>query len=485
MIRSTLVGFVAVIAAFAPSQLLAQCTLAWQPFGSSPGSAGIVTDVLVRANGELCVTGPTGVHRWDGVAWSTLGSAAPLRLFERGNGDLLAASVPGTSAGTHTLARWDGITWQPFGLGLNHFTHTVIELTNGDLVAGGRFTLAVGAGAVGRVARWDGAVWHAVGAGTNGDVNALALLPNGDLIAAGYFSMAGGAPAHNIARWDGSAWHALGTGPALDIVSDVLVTGANELLVGGHMTSWTTGATLVQRWDGSAWHPVGPTWPGWTSVESMLFAPNGDLLVGAFSAGPGGIHGGVLRWNGTTWTSLSPTPPNIGDHFDGLVAMPDGSVAVGGTFPSAGGVAVPGIVRLAPTCAATAIVAGPGCAGAGANLFAPMTQPWTGTVFRARSTTVAPGSLVAAVAGFTPVIVPLASVLPPSPATCLLLVQPDFVQGIVATGGVVDTDIVIPNLPALGGLNLHRQLVVLEFDAVGTFVQTTVTNRISATIGVF
>jgi hypothetical protein len=43
----------------------------------------------------------------------------------------------------------------------------------------------------------------------------------------------------------------------------------------------------------------------------------------------------------------------------------------------------------------------------------------------------------------------------------------------------------LPNTPSLSGLILHQQLVALEFDAGGSFVQTTSTNGLVATVGTF
>jgi hypothetical protein len=60
---------------------------------------------------------------------------------------------------------------------------SILELPNGDLVAGGTFAIADSA-FINNIARWDGTTWQPLGSGIGGRVTALAMLPNGDLVAA-------------------------------------------------------------------------------------------------------------------------------------------------------------------------------------------------------------------------------------------------------------------------------------------------------------
>ena len=95
---------------------------------------------------------------------------------------------------------------------------------NGDLIVGGRFTVAGGQPAD-RVASWNGTVLAAVGSGVNNQVDALAVL-NGKLLAAGNFNYAGTTPAILIAQWDGVAWSDMGFQPVwenVDFISGMLV----------------------------------------------------------------------------------------------------------------------------------------------------------------------------------------------------------------------------------------------------------------------
>ena len=95
--------------------------------------------------------------------------------------------------------------WQPWPAATtNGVIRSLTTMPNGDLIAGGDFTIAgftlQGGGVSSNyIARWDGVQWSALGTGMNGPVYAVMTLPNGDLIAGGAFTMAGGVVANRIA----------------------------------------------------------------------------------------------------------------------------------------------------------------------------------------------------------------------------------------------------------------------------------------------
>src|SRR5690606_2027619 len=109
----------------------------------------------------------------------------------------------------------------------------------------------------------------------------------GELVAGGDFTMAGGAPAGCIAAWNGSSWRALGPGMvsinqplgpavyALAVYKGVLyAAGAFS-----HVDPWTVNS--IARWDGVSWRRVtsGVTGP----IGNYIFAlheHDGDLYVG-------------------------------------------------------------------------------------------------------------------------------------------------------------------------------------------------------------
>jgi hypothetical protein len=92
---------------------------------------------------------------------------------------------------------------------------------------------------------------------------------------------------------------------------------------------------------------------------------------------------------------------------------------------------------------------------------------------------------VAIVNGLVGTAIPLATVLPPSPAGCTLWAAPDIVDVTISITGTVDAQVTLPNTPSLAGLVLHQQLVALEVDSGGSFVQNTSTNGLVATLGTF
>ncbi|MFO1077505.1 MAG: hypothetical protein U1E73_07240 [Planctomycetota bacterium] len=161
-----------------------------------------------------------GIARWNGTAWVPMGSGmnqAVQAVAALPNGDVVAGGWFTYVAGQliERIARWNGSAWSALGAGIGGEVHALLALANGDLVAGGEFVSAGGAPAD-NVARWNGASWSALGTGITGGypprVHALHQLANGDLLVGGNFFSAGGAGASCIARWDGTSWSALDGG---------------------------------------------------------------------------------------------------------------------------------------------------------------------------------------------------------------------------------------------------------------------------------
>src|SRR5208283_602532 len=101
-------------------------------------------------------------------------------------GNLYAGGTFTTAGGTiaNNVAQWNGSAWSALGSGL---------------AGGGYWGVEPGIG-------------PEVATGQNAGVNALAFDTNGNLYAGGDFTVAGGVGVNDIAQWDGSAWSALGLG---------------------------------------------------------------------------------------------------------------------------------------------------------------------------------------------------------------------------------------------------------------------------------
>lgn len=221
------------------------------------------------------------VAKWDGAAWSTLGSGTSdvvyaLKVWDDGSGPALYAAGRFERAGgllVNRVARWDGTSWSALGIGVDSPGSRVVSLEvwndgNGSaLYAGGTFTRAGGL-VVSRIARWGGTTWGDVGGGitVGTDNGILALHAHDDgsgsgsaLYAGGEFAAMGGVPAGGVARWNGTSWSALGgsssTMPAITARAFATFedgTGVGPaLFVGGSFT--TVGdvpALNIARWTG-------------------------------------------------------------------------------------------------------------------------------------------------------------------------------------------------------------------------------------------
>ena len=62
------------------------------------------------------------------------------------------------------IARWDGSAWSALGSGMNSTVKALAFDNSGNLYAGGYFTTA-GGETVNRIAKWDGSAWSALGSG--------------------------------------------------------------------------------------------------------------------------------------------------------------------------------------------------------------------------------------------------------------------------------------------------------------------------------
>jgi trimeric autotransporter adhesin len=470
---------------------------AW--IGMPPGFDGFVRSATALPNGGMVVGGGFGlangvpaarVARWDGAAWSAMGSGLdgpPNALATLPNGDVVAAGGFSTAGGAAVgrVARWDGAQWLPLGTGVGGGEIVAAAVrANGDLVVGGYFTTAGGVTAT-AAARWDGTNWWPMGSGPGSplrptDVTDFAVAANGDLFACGSFFPAGGGQAQRVARWNGAQWLGLGV-PRL--ASHMVVRPNGQILVGGSrfQPSFLT-EVLIDSWNGSAWTPLATFSSAFESysLAALTVLPNGDVFAGGrLPSNP------ILRWAGTTWVG-APGGQASGNGVNVLEPLANGDLLVGGAFLTAGSLSSPNLARLITTCPATVTDLGGGCAGSGgANSYTAQSLPWIGATFRARSTTIPSFAFVVVVTGFSSANLSLASLLPPSPSSCNLLVTPDSLRATVSSAGTVDVETAVPNNISLVGLTARQQLLLLEVDQNLSMVETTSSNAVVLTIGTF
>jgi trimeric autotransporter adhesin len=336
-----------------------------------------------------------GIAKWDGSAWSALGSGAAigvngqvraLAVFDdgKGSGPALYAGGFFTTAGgvpASCIAKWDGESWAAVGSGASQGVNsTILTLAAVDhedgqgarLYAGGVFTTAGGL-AANRVAAWNGSVWSSLGVGPANGVNdharAMAMFDDGTgpaLYVGGDFTVAGGAAMHRIARWNGQAWSSLGSGGtnglnfpvyALTVFGEV-ETKESALIVGGQF--WMAGgqpASRIARWDGTAWSSLGAGigGTGFPSVYALTVFDDGTgsgpqlYAGGLFTTAGGAPANRIARWDGASWAPLgSGVSITATSEINALASFasptqngtgaPRSTLYAGGLFTGAGGI---------------------------------------------------------------------------------------------------------------------------------------------------
>lgn len=285
-------------------------------------------------------------------------------VWDDGNGPALYVGGDFVTAGRHVvnnIARWDGSEWSPLrgasGTGTNYEVRA-LAVYNGVLAVGGEFTQAGGV-TVNYIARWNGNDWSTFsgpsGVGmSGGSVYALSEF-NGDLIAGGRFTSAGGVTVNRVARWDtaSAVWTQM-NGPSGTGVNDyvyALTVHAGALYAGGSFAT-AGGMTVnrIARWNGSQWSALtgssGTGLSGSNAYAYALASYGGSLIVGGSFSTAGGVSGAnnIARWNGSEWFSLQFAGTGSGNSVRAL-GVYAGNLYVVGDFLSAGGVAVNRIAR--------------------------------------------------------------------------------------------------------------------------------------------
>ncbi len=432
--------------------------------------SGVTVNNLARGSaGNWAPIGGGLTGTWGIFVWA---------LAEAANGDLIVGGAfdhAGTTPAMN-IARWDGTTWHAYGSGLPGQVHALLPLPNGELIAGGTFTVAGGGS---NIVRWDGAAWHPLGSGCSGVVSDLALLPNGDIVAVGGFSYAGGNLVNHIARWDGSAWHGLGSGSD-GIISAVELAPNGDLYVGGAFTTIGGLTTRLAKWSAGAWSPVTSLGLNDSFISAMALHADGSLLVGGemFSF-PGPF--------GTGWSSSCVriqngvvTPMAIGFDVVYEIAVEDDIVVVG-DISFAGTLVSSRVARFHTPCPATAVAYGATCPGlTGPLSLQARIAPWIGGTFKLEASTFGPLSLGVLAFGGVPISVPLGSIFGDAGPGCLAAVVPDQLLLLLPSNGTATFAASVPLAPSLVGATLFAQALQLE---PGPQSRTSTSNGIELTVG--
>ena len=312
-----------------------------------PGATGNVFAIAADNSGNVYVGGAfivigtvvaNNVAKWDGTAWSALGSGMSDWVYALAvSGTTLYAGGYFQTAGgvpANRIAKWNGSAWSALGQGMNGGVYA-LALSGNNLYAGGGFTTAGGVTAH-SIAKWDGSVWSALGPGVNGDVRALAASGT-NLYAGGTFTTAGGVPANGIAKWDGSAWSALGSGMGgvgYPSVHALAVSGTDLYAGGWFTTAGGVPAPYIAKWNGNAWSTLG-SWMN--NAVNALAVSGADLYAGGDFDTAGGVPANyIAKWDGSTWSALG-SWRGMNDAVLAL-AVSGTNLYAGGYFTTAGGV---------------------------------------------------------------------------------------------------------------------------------------------------
>jgi hypothetical protein len=341
---------------------------AWSALGSGLAVGGYtsprvyalaVSGTHLYAGGEFTTAGgvpANNVAKWDGSAWSALGSGVNNDVFAlTASGTDLYAGGWFTNAGgvpASYIAKWNGSTWSALASGMSD-TVGALVVSGTNLYAGGYFATA-GRVPANDIAKWDGSGWSALSSGkvgNDGSISALAM-SGSVLYAGGQFTWAGGVSANHIVKWDGSAWSALGSG-VNGTVNALTVSGTNLYAGGSFTTAGGVPANSVAKWNGSSWSALGSGLASYSSPSSCVYAlavSGPDLYAGGWFDAAGGVPANnVAKWDGSAWSALGSgmsNPPGSGSQYDVLALAVSGTnLYAGGYFTMAGAVAATNIAK--------------------------------------------------------------------------------------------------------------------------------------------
>jgi hypothetical protein len=270
----------------------------WSALGAGAGAAVIA--MACDAMGNVYVADDY-ISMWNGAAFANLAGGADSNVrailvasngavYIGGDFSHVSTAVPADVANTGGIAKWNGGAWSAMGTGIpTAGIQAIAEGADGAIYVGGSFTDAGGVAAADYIAKWNGTAWSSVGV-FNGTVYALAAF-GGSIYAVGNFTAIDGVSIMRAAVYNGSGWLPLGTG--LNAAGhSVVVTASGLVYVGGGFTS-AGGITVADRvavWNGTSWAALPIDLPGTPYVYALL-ADGDDIYLGFDTEGSATIYG--------------------------------------------------------------------------------------------------------------------------------------------------------------------------------------------------
>lgn len=332
------------------------CTDNWDTTFTPNGANGAVKAVTSAGAGNIYAGGAftsiqgvaaNGVAKWNGTAWSPLGSGVngTVNSILVSGSDIYVGGNFTTAGGTPAMniAKWNGSSWSALGVGISDPNNSVdtLAISGNDLYAGGTFRTANGAPG-NFIARWDGSSWSSLGppgAGVNFSVRAIVIW-QGMVYVGGEFNLVGGQNIGGLAKWDQNTGAWSGVGTLSGTVYSLAISGDNQLYAGGFFSVPGTSDSNIARWDGTAWTHV-VTFPinnvTGRTTHSMAFSGTTLYVAGDFRRSGGvGIGNGVLKYEGGQWSALG-SGIELGNQRVYSISISGNTIFVGGDFQLAGG----------------------------------------------------------------------------------------------------------------------------------------------------
>ena len=308
--------------------MLAKVSNVWGKLGTGLNGAvyalAIGPDGYLYAGGNFTTAGGTTVNyvaKWDGSAWSALGSTPGTNgivwALAFGPDGSLYAGGDFTSAGGTTVyyvAKWNGSAWAAVGSSPNVLNAAVKALVfgkDGVLYVGGDFTTYNTASYCYYIAKWNGTIWDLIGDGFSAAVTCLAVGPDGAIYAGGGFltNHATDVTFNCIAKWNGTAWSALGAGMSggTPVVNGLAVGADGTVYAGGNFTSaGGVSASYIAKYIGTAWSAMG------TEIDGAVYDLYINQITGKLMAAG---TSGWAQWNGSVWCYLDSQMPGAANAF--------------------------------------------------------------------------------------------------------------------------------------------------------------------------
>jgi hypothetical protein len=271
---------------------------------------------------------------------------APDPFWYEDNRETAALDFTDSLTAAYGLRRKDG-QWQALGTGFNGPVLGIAsDPARGRVYFIGNFTTANGV-TVNGICYWNGTTFVAMGAGLTGGTvySGLALAPSGDVWVGGNFTSAGGVTADGLARYNVAtdSWTQFTNGTPGNTIYSLVIDASGNVYGAGNFTNWDgiAAADYIWKYDGSSFSAVGTSpfsadaYPA--SSRSLAIDASGNLWTGEFfHTGSGTVS--VRKWDGSAWTTVLTTDSRAAAAVHALYFDNDGTLYVGGTFGTIGGV---------------------------------------------------------------------------------------------------------------------------------------------------